>query len=117
MSTEQALTTEETPAAERRTYAEGGAHGAHPTDSTYIIVAAVLAAITAIEVGLSYSHLAYLTNASLLVLAVAKFAMVVMFFMHLRFDSRLFRWVFCTGLFTATIVYLIVLSMFHVFRS
>jgi cytochrome c oxidase subunit IV len=113
MTTDQALTTEETP--ERRPHAEGGAHGAHPTDTTYIIVAAVLAGITAVEVGLSYWHVAYLTNTSLLILAIAKFSLVAMFFMHLRFDNRVLRRLFLTGIVVAVSVYLIVLFSLGVF--
>jgi len=113
--TEQVLTTDETPLAERRPHAEGGSHGAHPKDSVYIIVAAVLAAITLAEVLMSYSHIAYFTNWTLIVLAILKFALVVLFFMHLRFDNPVFRRLFLTGIMVAVSVYLIVLFSLGVF--
>jgi cytochrome c oxidase subunit 4 len=40
--------------------------------------------------------------------------MVVLWFMHLRFDSRLFRRLFVTGIVLALFVYTIVLTTFHV---
>ncbi len=53
----------------------------------------------------------------LIIAMMVKFATVAMFFMHLRFDSRLFRWVFITGLVLAATVYTIVLLTFHVFNG
>ncbi|MGD9798487.1 MAG: hypothetical protein AB7V15_10290, partial [Acidimicrobiia bacterium] len=44
----------------------------------------------------------------MLVLMVTKFAIVAMWFMHLRFDSALFRWAFVSGLLLAVFVYMIV---------
>jgi len=44
-----------------------------------------------------------------------KFVTVVSLFMHLRFDNRLFSWLFYSGLFLAVIVYLIALLTFRVF--
>jgi hypothetical protein len=46
---------------------------------------------------------------------IVKFAMVAAFFMHLRFDHKVFRTVFITGIVLATAVYMIVLFTFHVF--
>src|SRR4051794_31740169 len=90
---------------------------AHPSDFQYVMIALFLATITGAEVGLYYiKSLDFLVLAGLLiVLMVIKFGTVVAFFMHLRFDTKLFRWVFITGLVLATVVYLVVLSTFHVF--
>ena len=92
-------------------------HGhAHPSDGQYVLIALFLAAITAIEVGLYYVNMDFLIYAAILgVLMIMKFATVAAFFMHLRFDNKLFRWVFLTGILLATGVYLIVLFSFHVF--
>ena len=109
----QALTTEETP--ERRPHPEGGEHGMHPTDATYIKVALILGAVTGIEIALSYLKIGLLTNPALLVLAIVKFAIVAMFFMHLRFDNRMLRRLFVGGIILAGFVYLAVLLMFGVF--
>jgi len=86
----------------------------HPPDSEYIIVAAVLAAMTGAEVSLYYVNFDFTINVILLcILMVMKFSLVVMFFMHLRFDNRLFRYFFITGLSFAVVCYLIVLTTFH----
>ena len=53
----------------------------------------------------------------LLVLAATKFAMVAAFFMHLRFDNRVLRRLFLTGIILAIIVYIVVLFMFGVFGT
>ena len=111
--TTEALTTDETP--EHRPHAEGGAHGGHPSDATYIKVAAFLTIVTAIEITLSYLKIGLLTNPVLVVLAIIKFSAVAMFFMHLRFDNRVLRRLFVTGIVLAGFVYLVVLFMFHVF--
>jgi cytochrome c oxidase subunit IV len=91
---------------------------AHPSDGQYVLIALFLAAITGAEVGLYYiKGLDFIVLAGLLsVLMVVKFATVAAFFMHLRFDNKIFRIVFITGIVLATAVYLIVLSTFHVFR-
>ena len=110
------LTDEHTP--ERRPHAEGGEHGAHPSDAKYIIIALILAVVTGVEVAISYaSGLGDVANVLLIALAAVKFSMVAMFFMHLRFDNRVLRRLFVTGIILAGFVYLVVLFMFHVFTS
>ena len=90
---------------------------AHPSDFQYVMIAMFLAIVTGAEVGLYYiKSLDFIVLAGLLsVLMIVKFATVVAFFMHLRFDSKLFRRVFITGLLLAIFVYMILLSTFHVF--
>jgi|SRR5437879_5942887 len=95
-------------------------HGhAHPSDAQYVLIAAILAAITAAEVSTYYIDFFksnfVATVAALIPMMVVKFAMVAAFFMHLRFDHKVFRAVFITGIVLATAVYLIVLFSFHVF--
>src|SRR3954452_8466857 len=110
----EVLTGEHTP--ERRPHAEGGEHGAHPTDPQYIVIALILAVVTAVEVAISYADsLGDSANVLLLLLAAVKFSMVAMFFMHLRFDNRVLRRLFVTGIVLAAAVYVAVLFMFHVF--
>jgi cytochrome c oxidase subunit IV len=95
-------------------------HGhAHPSDAQYIGIAAILAMLTAIEVGTYYidtfkDHFALLI-VTLIPLMVVKFGLVAAFFMHLRFDNKLFRRVFLTGIILAVVVYMVVLTTFHVF--
>jgi cytochrome c oxidase subunit IV len=114
MSTESVTATHEGEHAHGATPDEPGAH-AHPTDGTYIIVALVLAALTAIEVGLYYIK-GGLTYIPLLVLMLMKFLIVAGFFMHLRFDSPLFRRLFAMGIAMAIFVYTVVLFTFGVFH-
>jgi cytochrome c oxidase subunit 4 len=94
---------------------EGGVGHGHPSELEYIKIAAVLALITGAEVAVYYAKsLGSLLAIILVVLSVAKFSLVVLWFMHLRFDSRLFRRLFVTGLVLALFVYTIVLTTFHV---
>jgi cytochrome c oxidase subunit IV len=85
----------------------------HPGPREYVIVAIALAIATAIEVGWYYldvPHVLFVTL--LLVLSALKFSLVVLWFMHLRFDSRIFRRLFVTGIILAITVYAIVLAIF-----
>lgn len=102
------------------TAAHAAAHGhepaehPHPTWSTYWKVALVLTVITIIEVWAYYIPPFVASRAfvpSLLIMSAAKFAIVVLFYMHLKYDHRLFRLLF-TGPFIiaiATIVSLMFL--------
>ncbi len=89
----------------------------HPGPREYVIVAIVLAVATAVEVLLFYLNLPHaLFVVLLLFFAGIKFSLVVLWFMHLRFDSRLFKRLFLLGLGLATTVYLIVLTIFGIFK-
>jgi|SRR3954451_9518318 cytochrome c oxidase subunit 4 len=91
---------------------------AHPREGEYLLVALFLALVTGAEVVLYYVKIDFRIYAPLLgVLAMVKFATVAMFFMHLRFDSRIFRWVFVTGIVLAVTVYTVVLLTFHTFNG
>ncbi len=96
----------------------GTAHASkheHPSDLQYVYVAIFLAAVTAAEVGVYYVEaLEGLLVPILVVMALVKFCVVVLWFMHLRFDSRLFRRLFVAGFVLAAFCYIIVLSTFHV---
>jgi cytochrome c oxidase subunit IV len=101
-----------------RPHTEGDEHGAHPTERQYILIALILAVITAIEVGISYAKgLGDASNPLLLILAAIKFFMVVAFFMHLKFDNRMFRRFLVTGIILAGIVYTIVFFTLGIFTS
>ena len=85
----------------------------HPGPREYVMVAIILAIATAIEVGwyyLNVPHAIFITL--LLVLSALKFSLVVLWFMHLRFDARIFRRLFISGLILAVTVYAIVLAIF-----
>jgi cytochrome c oxidase subunit IV len=84
----------------------------HPSDMTYVGIAFLLAAFTAIEVGIYYLHPSTWTALSLILFMILKFGVVVAYFMHLRFDSPVLRRLFIGGLTLAVVVYTIVLFMF-----
>ena len=54
---------------------------------------------------------------ALLILMLVKFFAVVMYFMHLKFDNRLFALMFYMGLGLAVVVYMITLFTFKFFSS
>ena len=77
----------------------------HATTRTYLSVAGVLTVLTLIEFGVVFvPGLGVLLVPILLALAAGKFALVAMFFMHLKFDSRVFAVFFASGLVIATLV-------------
>ena len=98
---------------ESDTYGEGH-HGA--TDKQYIVIAAILAVITAAEVTLSYIDIGPLFLPALLILMAAKFFTVVSYFMHLKFDNRIFSVRLLPGLLLAVVRVLVALSTFHFFQ-
>lgn len=90
-------------------------HGAHKSNRYYIGVAIALAIVTAIEVGLYYADIGKLFMPTLLVLMAVKFLTVVSLFMHLKFDHKIFSWLFYSGLLLAVTVYIIALMTFRFF--
>ena len=88
---------------------------AHPTAGTYLRVAAVLTVLTVIEVGVFYVPAFHPFLAPiLLVLSAVKFVIVVMFYMHLKMDSRFFTLLFGGPLLLATGMILGLLFLFGV---
>jgi len=71
-------------------------HAAHgPGARTYLVIAAFLVLLTAMEVAVFYIQaLAGVLVPLLIFLAGAKFALVAMFYMHLRFDDAWFSYLF-----------------------
>ena len=90
-------------------------HTGHPTPLTYFKIAMLLSAITIVEVGIFYIEaLGRGIIPILAVLSIGKFALVGMFYMHLKYDARLFVSFFVGGLGLAVSVVfaLLVLSGF-----
>ena len=102
-------------ATEHAEHTEHEQHGL--TDGGYIKVAIILAVITALEVSTYYVDFGPFFMPSLMIMMVIKFLMVVSYFMHLKFDNRLFSWLFYAGLILAITVYVIALSTFKFFVS
>ena len=90
----------------------------HPTFMQYVLVAAILFAITIVEFVLIYDkagiedHLGASKIPLLVILSAIKFAIVIMFYMHLKFESRLFTYIFLAGLGLAFAVGISVLGIF-----
>ena len=92
-----------------------GPHHEHPSELQYIKIALILATITGAEVAIYYiKSLKSILVPALIFFSIVKFVTVVAFFMHLRFDNRLFRRFFITGVCLALFVFTIVLTTFHV---
>lgn len=89
----------------------------HPTHSTrtYWLIAGVLTVLTVGEIGLFYleNTLGGLAPPLILVLSAAKFILVVMFYMHLKYDSRVFSGVF---LFPFALGSLVVVGLFLLYH-
>jgi cytochrome c oxidase subunit 4 len=82
----------------------------HPQPRQYVTIAIILAVITAIEVTIYYiTAVKDLLVPMLLIMSVIKFLLVVLWFMHLRFDSRVFRRFFLIGVVLALVVFSVVL--------
>src|SRR4030088_1989053 len=102
--------------------AEGQAHAphaeeehAHPTWSTYWKVALILTLITAFEVWGYYVPSFVASRAfvpTLLILSALKFTIVVMFYMHLKYDHRLFRVLFTGPLLIASLTLVALMFLF-----
>ena len=89
---------------------------AHPSNRTYVLVAVVLGVITAVEVAVFYMDaLRPVLVPTLLTLSAAKFTLVVGFFMHLKFDSRLYRALFVGPLAVAIAVMMAMFLLYGVF--
>ena len=97
------------------------AHGAdhattHHSDKFYAVIFLVLGVITIIEVGLTNVHVAPVKYGSLIVLSAAKFALVIMFFMHLKGDKRMFSLLFVGPLFLGAVMLLSLAALFSKFN-
>ena len=88
----------------------------HPGTATYLAIAAVLFIITIVEVGVFYvPAFKPILAPVLLTLSAIKFSLVVMFYMHLKFDSPLFRVIFTLPLLLALGVAISLMFLFGAF--
>ena len=85
----------------------------HPQSKTYVQIAVILSAITAVEVAVYYlTALRGVLPIILIVLSAVKFSLVVMYYMHLKFDHPLFTTMFVFGLMTALFTIIAFLAFF-----
>jgi cytochrome c oxidase subunit 4 len=86
----------------------------HPSDLKYVKIAIILAVLTAIEIVVYEADVSRgLLLAIILPIMVVKFAVVAGYFMHLKFDSRVYTTMFVAGIAFAAVVYAIMLAMFR----
>ena len=85
------------------------------SDVGYIRIAIILAAITGLEVSTYYVDFGVLFLPALLIMMAIKFVMVVSYFMHLKFDNKIFSFLFYAGLVLAVGVYAAFLATFKFF--
>src|SRR5437016_4334499 len=86
---------------------------AHPGAKTYVVIGVILAIITMLEVWVyNIEAVRPWLVVILLPLSAAKFAIVVGFYMHLRFDHPLFTGVFGFGLLVAASVITALMFLF-----
>ena len=86
-------------------------HTNHPTPKRYVQIAIILGVLTAIEIALYYTEdlVGIFTAPLLIILAVGKFVIVVGWFMHLRFESKMVNRFFTGGMILALILFAIVM--------
>jgi cytochrome c oxidase subunit IV len=91
-------------------------HG--PTVRGYLTIGAILFVITVVEILASFLTgppifaPAWVQITTLLAFSVLKGALVVMFFMHLRFDSRWFSFFFTSGMILAVFMVIAFIALF-----
>jgi caa(3)-type oxidase subunit IV len=102
---------------ERHETRRSGAHVAgHPTPKEYVRIGVILGVLTGLEIAASYSGVSgSIMIPTLFALALIKFALVVLWFMHLKFDDRRYARFFVMGLSGAATLYLVVLISLRVF--
>ncbi|MEC8440163.1 MAG: cytochrome C oxidase subunit IV family protein [Chloroflexota bacterium] len=77
----------------------------HGTPAFYAIVGLILAVITLVEFLIFYvESLGVLLIPIMLILSLMKFVIVVAFFMHLRFDNKIFTYLFFAGFILAAVI-------------
>lgn len=95
-------------------------HGRHPSLKQYVVVATALFLITLVEFFIIWPN-RLLTGIPLVVvligLSAIKFGIVIMFYMHLKFDAKLFSYIFLGGLALAFMVGIALLGLFGSLRA
>jgi cytochrome c oxidase subunit 4 len=90
---------------------------AHPVGATttYWLIGIVLILVTAVEVSAYFfeDFFGVLATPTVLVLSAAKFILVVAFYMHLKYDSKLFSAIFIFPLALATLVIGALALLYH----
>ena len=67
---------------------------------TYLLILVVLLILTATTTGVAFLDLGIFNPIVALAIACTKAVLVILFFMHLRYSSKLLKLTLCAGLFT-----------------
>ena len=95
----------------------------HPSFNQYVLIAIILFAITIVEFLLIWDRAGIVDSLGpskiplLVFLSAIKFAIVIMFYMHLKFDNRLLGSIFVAGLVLAFLVGIAVIGTFVGFEG
>lgn len=92
----------------------------HPTARRYVEIAIILAVLTGIEVGVYYlKSVSKFLIPILLTLSAIKFVLVVLWYMHLKFDNRIFSVLFTLGLIIGGSILIAMIFLFraYIFNS
>jgi caa(3)-type oxidase subunit IV len=81
----------------------------HAKTSTYVIVFVTLAIVTGVEIFFSQNLPSAAKLIVLLALALVKALLVAMIFMHLKYDSKTYRWLLILPIFLALLLTTIVI--------
>jgi cytochrome c oxidase subunit 4 len=92
-------------------------HGDHPTAREYVNIAIMLGILTALEVSTYFVDFGGIAIPLLVILMAIKFVMVASFFMHLKFDSKVFGRMLYGGLALAIVLYAATLLQFVLERA
>lgn len=82
---------------------------------TYVIVLLTLVALTIISVAVTSIELGALTVTIALLLASVKSILVLTYFMHLKFDQKIFA-IMVTGIFAIIIIVIVITFLDYYFR-
>jgi cytochrome c oxidase subunit IV len=88
----------------------------HPSNRIYWIIGLILTVLTGIEIAAYYveDQLGGVAAPLILVLSAAKFILVAMFYMHLKYDSRVFTGIFIFPFTLGVLVIVSLILLYHV---
>jgi cytochrome c oxidase subunit IV len=87
-------------------------HVHHPTPRDYVRIAVILFVLTAMEVSTYFLDFGAIAVPLLIVLMLIKFVLVASWFMHLKFDTKLYGRFLYGGMILAFSLYAITLTLF-----
>lgn len=88
---------------------ESGAEAAHhPSYALYVKIWAILVLLTGVTVGAAYTNLHHLGSLVAILIATTKATLVLLYFMHLKYERRSFTWMFLATM--ATYVIFVILT-------